>query len=157
MAQSSAGYPAESSESHGVRDELKELLEELRVLLPGVQVLFAFLLTVPFSSRFEIITGANQTTYFIAFASSAIASVLLVAPSAIHRIRHGDGADRSWLVHFSTQLAIAGSVFLLIAITCVVFLVTDVVYASTAASICAAVIAALAATLWFIIPLWKRH
>ena len=154
MAESQSADP---DDDHGVRDELKELLEELRVLLPGVQVLFAFLLTVPFSSRFETITDSNRTTYFIAFATAAVASVLLVSPGAIHRILHGDGADRRWLVQVSTRLAIAGSAFLLVAITCVVYLVADVVYDSTAAAVCAAGVAALAAALWFVLPIWKRE
>jgi amino acid transporter len=135
--------------------ELMELLNELRVVLPGVQVLFAFLLTVPFSSRFADVTTAQRGTFFVAFTATALSSVLLIAPSAHHRLRWRQH-DKEALLRRSNALAIAGIAFLTVAIVAVTFLVTNVVYTSTAADIAAAVAAGLIATLWFVVPLVHR-
>lgn len=110
----SSQQESQTDERDVVRRQLEELLSELRVALPGVQVLLRSFLTLPFTSRFSETTATNQTTYFVAFVSAAISSVLLIAPSAMHRIQHGDGGDRGELVQTATILAIAGSAALVV-------------------------------------------
>ena len=107
--------------------ELNELTQELRVLLPGVQVLFAFLLTVPFSIGFKTVTGAERALYFVALASTSISAILLIAPSARHRARFRD-RDKEALVVSSNLLTIAGTLFLAIAMATVIALVGEYLY-----------------------------
>jgi hypothetical protein len=131
--------------------ELIELLTELRVALPGVQVLFAFLLTVPFTNRFTELSRLNRDADFVAFMSSAAASAFLIAPSAYHRLRWRQG-DRERMLRVSNQLAIAGIASLAVGITAVVFLITALLYGTLPAVIVGTVIAATIAGLWFLLP-----
>ena len=132
--------------------ELIELLNELRVALPGVQVLFAFLLIVPFSNRFENITALQRDVYFAGFLATTVASVLLMTPSAYHRLRWRQ-RDKEHMLVFSNRVAIAGLIFLAIAITLVVFVVADVLFQARAAGLTAGLAAALLAIFWFVLPL----
>ncbi len=145
------------SKREAAHRRVAELSDEVRIALPGVQVLFAFLLTLPFTGEFSEISDRNQTTYFAAFMSAAIASVLLITPSAMHRIQHGDGGDRHEFVAIATVLAILGTVFLAFAMAAVVFLVSDVLYDATSASLAAGAVALLATLLWFVVPLVMRY
>jgi hypothetical protein len=135
--------------------ELIELLNELRVALPGVQVLFAFLLIVPFSQRFPQMTPVQRDVYFAAVVCTTIATILFIAPTAIHRIEWR-AHDKAWMLEASNRLAIAGTVFLALAMTAVLFLVTDVLFEAGAAALTAGVAAGLFAFLWFALPLWRR-
>src|ERR1700710_109790 len=105
--------------------QLLELLNELRVALPGVQILFAFLLTVPFSVRFEKLTSFQRTDYFVTLLATTFSAACLIAPSAAHRLRFHKH-DRGWLVESANRLTIAGLALLAVAITGAVALVTDV-------------------------------
>lgn len=135
-------------------DELSQLLEELRVMLPGIQVLFAFLLTVPFTQRFTEITHHQQTTYYMAVLTAGTAAILLISPSAIHRIqRHATDNELRRLLRTSTVLAITGSVVLATALTTVMYLITHILYGSSYAAVAAAFVGGLAALLWFCLPL----
>ena len=87
--------------------ELIELLNEVRVVLPGVQVLFAFLLTLAFSSTFDKISDVEKFTYLVAFFSTAGASILLMTPTAFHRIRFRQG-DKEALLRMATRFILAG-------------------------------------------------
>jgi hypothetical protein len=107
--------------------ELSELVQELRVLLPGVQVLFAFLLTVPFSVGFESVTGAERALYFLALAATSVSAVLLIAPGARHRTRFRE-RDKEALIVSSNQLTLAGTAFLALAMAAVVVLIGDYIY-----------------------------
>ena len=131
--------------------ELIELLNELRVALPGVQVLFAFLLTVPFSQGYSRLTAYQRDVFFVAFIATAIATAFLMAPSAHHRLRWRQH-DKDAMLRTANREAIAGFVFLLIAIAAVVFLVTDVVFAMGPAVAAAAGVAGVCAALWFVLP-----
>jgi Family of unknown function (DUF6328) len=135
--------------------ELIELLNELRVALPGVQVLFAFLLIVPFSQRFPQMTALQRDVYFAAVVCTTIATIFLIAPTALHRIEWR-ARDKEWMLRASNVLAIAGTVFLALAMTAVLFLITDVLFAGGAAALTAAIAAGLFAFLWFAVPLWRR-
>jgi hypothetical protein len=135
--------------------ELIELLNELRVALPGVQVLFAFLLIVPFSQRFPQITGVQRYVYFAAVICTTISAILLIAPTSMHRIQWRQ-RDKERLLATSNQLAIAGTAFLALGMTGVLFLITDILFeARWAAAVCA-VAGALFAGLWFALPFIRR-
>jgi hypothetical protein len=135
--------------------ELTELVQELRVLLPGVQVLFAFLLTVPFSTRFDGLTTSEEGLYLTALLCAAVASALLIAPSAFHRILFREH-DKEWMIVTSNRLAIAGTVFLATSMSCALFLVTEFIYGSRLAGIVAACVAGLFGVVWYALPLARR-
>jgi hypothetical protein len=135
--------------------ELNELLQGLRVLLPGVQVLFAFLLTVPFSDRFDQLAGSEKGLYLAALICAALASTLFAAPSAFHRILFRE-RDKEWLIVTSNRLAIAGTVLLAIAICSALFLVTEVIYDSLLAAVVAGSLGLIFVVLWYVVPLSRR-
>ena len=135
--------------------ELIELLNELRVALPGVQVLFAFLLGVPFTQRFGLVTDLQKDVYFLTFLCAATATALLIAPSAYHRLEWRRG-DKEHLLVVSNRLAISGTVFLALAISGSVFVVADMLFNPTGAAIVAAATAALFAWFWYGLPLLRR-
>jgi high-affinity Fe2+/Pb2+ permease len=132
--------------------ELGELLQELRVALPGIQVLFAFLLTVPFSQGFTNLTDGQINIFFGTFLSTAIASMLLIAPTAYHRIRWRK-YDKERMLLTSNRLAIAGLVFLALGIGGTVFLISDILFGGTPAAIATGAVAAGLAWFWFGLPL----
>ncbi|HEY7476880.1 MAG TPA: DUF6328 family protein [Actinomycetota bacterium] len=132
--------------------ELIELLNELRVALPGVQVLFAFLLTVPFSSRFEALTDQQRRVYFVTFLVTTAASVFLMAPTAYHRLRFRQG-DKERMLRTSNRFAIVGIALLAVAIGGSVYLVADVMYGVGFAVLVGIVTFAFLVGLWFLIPL----
>ena len=135
--------------------ELIELLNELRVALPGVQVLFAFLLIVPFSQRFPQMTALQRDVYFAAVLCTTMSAILLIAPTAMHRIQWRQ-RDKERLLQTSNWLALAGTAFLALGMTGVLFLITDILFeARWAAAICA-VAGALFAALWFVLPTIRR-
>jgi hypothetical protein len=141
-------------EDHGDRldREVIELMNGLRVVLPGVQVLFAFLLSVPFTQRFESVTADQRAAYFVAFMCTAIASILLIAPSAYHRIRWRQ-RDKERLMRSSNRFAIAGIAFLGIAVTATVFLVTDVLFGLLVTSVISALLGLALVWCWYGLPL----
>jgi hypothetical protein len=131
---------------------LMELLQELRVALPGIQVLFAFLLVVPFQQGWVKITDFEKVVYYVTLLSTALSSVLLIAPTARHRLRFRE-LDKRWIVETANRLAIAGLAFLAISITGVILLISHVVYSSAAAAVATAAVLALILWLWFAAPL----
>jgi predicted membrane channel-forming protein YqfA (hemolysin III family) len=135
--------------------ELIELLNELRVVLPGVQVLFAFLLIVPFSSRWERVTDTQRDVFFAAFICATLASILLIAPSTYHRLRWR-ARDKEQMLRTANWLAIAGTVFLALGMIGTVFLITDVLFEAPAASGVTAGIAGAFAWFWYGLPLVRR-
>jgi hypothetical protein len=146
---------ADESHKERIDRELIELLNELRVALPGVQVLFAFLLIVPFSNGYSRLTTFQKDVFFATFISTAIASAFLIAPTANHRIQFRQ-KDKERLLIRANRQAIVGTVLLALAITGTVFLITDVVLNRTAASAAAAAFALVTSWLWYVIPTWRR-
>jgi hypothetical protein len=142
---------AESTEERHHR-ELIELLNELRVALPGVQVLFAFLLSVPFAVGFPKLTPTGRDLFFAAFIATALSTVLLIAPSSYHRLRWRQH-DKERMLVVSNALTIAGLFCLAVAITCVVFVITDLLFHVAWASTFTAFIAAMFLLLWYGLPL----
>jgi hypothetical protein len=135
--------------------ELIELLNELRVALPGVQVLFAFLLAVPFAQGWKRITAFQKDVFFVAFLATAVSSVLLIAPSAYHRLGWR-AEDKGRIVEASNKLAIAGLFCLAVSLAAVVLLVTDYIFDRTTAIATTAGVAALFVVFWYILPLVGR-
>ena len=129
-------------------EELIELLNELRVVLPGVQVLFAFLLTIPFTGRFGQLTSVQEGAFSIAFLSAAVALVLLMTPTAYHRMRFRAG-DEEWMLHLSNRLTLGGLGCVAVALVASVYLVTDVVRSGPVSIGIAAVLGVALTWLWF--------
>ena len=148
-------YNSEESEKERLDRNLIELLNELRVALPGVQVLFAFLLTVPFTQRFTKLTQTQEEVYYVALLATAASALLLIAPSAHHRINFRQ-QDKAYILFLANKLTIAGLGFLAIAMSCVVWLITDLLYGSTATALVTAVTALLFAVLWYVVPVVRR-
>ena len=135
--------------------ELIELLNELRVALPGVQVLFAFLLAVPFAQRFADATALQRDAYMAALLCTLAGTVFLIAPTTFHRIRFRD-RDKEQLLRISNRFAIVGTLFLALGMSASVFLVTDFLYTVRAAAILTGVVAGVFALVWFALPLWRK-
>jgi Family of unknown function (DUF6328) len=135
--------------------ELLELLNELRVALPGVQVLFAFLLILPFSDGFRRVTTGQRAVYLGSLVATALATALLIAPSTYHRI-HFRAGEKERMLFSANRMAIAGTVFLAIAMVQVVFLITDVIYHVVPASIVTSVVAGWFVWFWYGLPI-LRH
>jgi hypothetical protein len=138
-----------------VNRELIELLNELRVALPGVQFLFAFLLIVPFSQGSDALTSFQRDVYFVALLAATVATALLIAPAAQHRVLFRQ-QDKEALLHRSNRSAFAGLVVLALAVCSALLLVVDVLFDRTRAWTTAGVVALLLAWWWMAVPLWKR-
>jgi hypothetical protein len=135
--------------------ELIELLNELRVILPGVQFLFAFLLTVPFSQRFSELDGLETGVFFVTLLCTAIATALLMAPSAQHRILWREGV-REQRLELGNTLTIAGLVFIVPAMVGAVFVVSHFIFGLVAAVVVTLLLVFIFALLWFAVPLRYR-
>jgi hypothetical protein len=140
-----------------IRDrQMIELLNELRIALPGVQILFAFLLTVPFSQGWTRITTFQKDVYFLTLVATALSTACLIAPSAAHRLRFHKH-DRIWVIETASKLAIAGLVWLAAAISGAVLLITDVLFDGMRVWIYSGAMAALIVSLWFVRPLLRSE
>jgi Family of unknown function (DUF6328) len=135
--------------------ELIELLNELRVALPGVQVLFAFLLTVPFAQGFDQLDAGDRRVYFSAVIATVAATICLMAPTAHHRLRFR-ARVKEQLLRVANVFAIVGLVFLAYAIGAVTYVITDVIYPGMAPRIVAAILAGVFAIVWFVLPAFYR-
>ncbi len=149
------GERIEESPREKSHRQLMELLQELRVAVVGVQVLFAFLLTVPFTQGWARVTQFQQDIYFVALLCAAAATACLIAPSAIHRIDFEMG-DKPVIVQVSNKLLIAGLVFLSVAIVAVVCLITDYVYGGSKVVAFTVGTALVFVVLWYALPLFLR-
>jgi hypothetical protein len=138
-----------------VNRELIELLNEIRVAVPGVQVLFAFLLAVPFQQRFKQATVFQRDTYFATLSCTFVATALLLAPSAVHRLNFRQ-RDKQRIVAASNTLLIGGIAVLGVALVGVLMLVGDVLFGTPAAVAAPAVGAVMLIVLWALLPLRIR-
>src|SRR5215204_4545515 len=132
--------------------ELIELLNELRVALPGVQVLFAFLLIVPFSQRFSSVTLLQRHVYFAVLLCAALSAALLIAPSSHHRLLWRQHA-REERLRAANRLSIGGLAFLALAMIGAIFLITDVLFGGVAAAVSAVGLGAVFVWYWYGQPL----
>jgi hypothetical protein len=145
----------EESESERLDRNLSELLQELRVALPGVQVLFAFLLAVPFAENFKDITPFQERVYFATLLLTAVSAILLISPSAYHRMTFRM-QEKDNLVFLANKFAIAGLGLLALAMTGAIMLITDVIFGTAATIVTSAGALFLFALLWYALPLQRR-
>jgi len=159
------GHARVQAEPEPLRDEtdterldrnLIELLQEVRVVQTGVQVLFAFLLTVPFSSRFDEITDFQRGAYFAALVGTAAASVLLIAPTSVHRLLFRRG-QKEYMVDLSNRLAIGGLLSLAIAMIAAMLLVSDVMFGMAVAIVIGVATTVAFGVVWAGLPLRRRR
>jgi hypothetical protein len=145
----------DETEEERLDRNLSELLQELRVALPGVQVLFAFLLAVPFQQGFESITPFQKGAYFGTLVCTAISAVMLISPTAYHRLTFRYQQKRR-LVYYSNRFSIIGLVFLALAMTGAIMLITDVLFGATATVAMTAATILVFGFFWFGLPLQRR-
>jgi len=131
--------------------QMAELLQELRVALPGVQFLFAFLLTVPFSQGFTRVTSFQKDLFFATLLATALSTACLIAPTATHRLRFHQ-RDRRYVIESAHTLMIAGLVFLALAIVGAMTLITDFIYDGSGKWVWPVVLTVVFAVLWFVRP-----
>ncbi len=145
----------DESEDQRLDRNLGELLQELRVALPGVQVLFAFLLAVPLQRNFERITPFEKGVYFGTLLCTAVSAALFIAPSAYHRLTfHYQQKHR--LVFLANRFAIAGLAFLALAMTGAIMFITDILFSPLATVLTTAAAFAMFVFLWGLLPLQRR-
>jgi hypothetical protein len=135
--------------------QMLELLNELRIALPGVQILFAFLLTVPFSVRFEKLTIFQRDVYYVTLIAATLSATCLIAPSAAHRLRFHQG-ERAWIVESANELMIAGLAFLALALGCSALLITDMLFDGARVWIYSGALAVFIVGMWFGRPLLRQ-
>ena len=134
---------------------MMELLNELRVAMPGVQILFGFLLTVPFQQRFRTVTEFQETVYFVTLVAAAIAAAFLIAPSAYHRVMF-EQHDKPNIIHIGTGQMLIGLGALAVAMNGAVLLVTDVLFEAGTVTVTVVLLATLYLSLWFGFGLVRR-
>ena len=132
--------------------QMIELLNELRVALPGVQILFAFLLTVPFTQRFTTLTVFQRDVFYVTLIAATLSASCLIAPSAAHRVLFHQ-SQRSWLIESANRLMLAGLGFLAIAIGAAFLLITDVLFEGARVWIYSVAVWVTIVALWFGRPL----
>jgi hypothetical protein len=135
--------------------QMLELLNELRVALPGVQILFGFLLTVPFAQGFQRVTPTQRTLFYATLLATAASTICLIAPSATHRLRFHK-SDRAFIIESANKYLIAGLVFLGIAMILAVTMITDYLYDHWVVWVVPAVMTVILTSVWFVRPLLRR-
>jgi amino acid transporter len=140
-------HPDETPKERADR-ELIELLNELRVVLPGITVLLAFLLAVPFAKGWPRVTDFQRNVFVVAFLSTAVSVALLTAPSSYHRLRFRQG-NKERMVRIGNRLSIAGIAASAVSLLAVVVLVMDFVVSRNAAIAAAAALFVVIAALWY--------
>ena len=138
-----------------LRSRYYNLLQELRVILPGVQVLMAFLFTAPFAARFEQLEGIELASYFVALSCSVLASVTFIMPTAFHRA--AGPTVRSARLVWSVRMTVAGLVFLAGALVATTYCVTHFVFGGRWALGVTVVLALAILNLWLLLPTAVRR
>ncbi len=149
------GYDRHETDAQRLDRNYAELLQELRVAQTGVQILFAFLLTIAFQQRFSGLSSTQRGLYVATLVCAAVAAALFIAPVALHRAVFGRRL-KDELVTVTGRMAAAGLVFLALAMIGSVLLIVDFVVGAIAALIITAVLAGLFAWLWYLLPLYRR-
>jgi hypothetical protein len=155
MAESREEHDEESRRER-VNRELTELLNELRVALPGVQVLFAFLLAVPFANGWSKVTQSQKNIFFATLVATAISTACFIVPTAYHRLNFRK-REKERILLLSNKFAIAGILFLALSMIGVLMLITDVIYSRTAALVTGALAFVMFGGLWLVLPLIRRR
>lgn len=144
-----------TDETHEKRERFRELLEELRVVIPGTQVLFAFLLTAPFSARFVELDQDERRIFGVALLATAVATVFLIAPTVYHRMKKR--ATRDERLRTSVLMAMAGVFSLAIGVVAAIRVIVGFVWGDTTARWAAVFIATLVVALWYVLPVIRRR
>lgn len=155
-AKGSAADGRDESEADRLDRNYNELLQELRVAETGVQILFAFMLSIAFQQRFQTLDDVQRTIYVITLLFCTLAIALLVAPVAFHRLVFRQGL-KDELVTITNRLALGGTSFLLLAVLSGVLLILDYVVGRTFAAVVTGLLAVLFVSLWLVLPLWRRR
>jgi cation transport ATPase len=153
---SSASSERDESELERLDRNTVELLNELRVASTGIQVLFAFLLVVPFNTGFSKLSSFDRYVYFVTLLCIAVAAALLIAPSIHHRLLFRR-KQKDYLVSMGTTLAIVAGGFLAVGMTGILVLISDVIFGGVTAGIVGVASAVVLAGLWFAMPLRRRR
>jgi hypothetical protein len=150
------GYSRHESDGERLDRNFSEQLQEVRIAQAGVQILFAFLLTLPFQQRFTILNGTQRWIYFVTLIAAALSVVFFTAPVATHRVlfRHG---VKDFIVRYTSLLTLCGLATLAVSVVGGVTLVLDVLLTTGVAAAVGAVIVLLAAVLWVLVPEWHRR
>lgn len=146
----------DESEADRLDRNYNELLQELRVAETGVQILFAFMLSIAFQERFQSLDDVQRTMYVITLLFCTLSIALLVAPVAFHRLVFRQGL-KDELVRITNKLAMAGTTFLLLAVLSGVLLIFDHVVGRPFAIVTTSVLAVVFVSLWLVLPLWRRN
>jgi hypothetical protein len=146
----------DESEADRLDRNYGELLQELRVAETGVQILFAFMLSIAFQQRFQTLDDLQRTIYVITLLFCTFSIALLVAPVAFHRLVFRQGL-KDELVKITNRLALAGTSFLLLAVLSGVLLIFDYVVGRAFAVVVTTVLAVLFVSLWVVLPLSRRR
>ena len=146
---------AGEDESDRSERQMSELMNEARIVMPGVQVLFAFLLAVPFQSRFQEVTDTERVLYVTTLLSAAIASASLIACAAMHRVLFGQ-RQREYVIHMGTRFVVAGLAALALAMSCAAALVISFLWTPLAGWVTLSGGLLLFGSLWFALPLARR-
>jgi len=136
--------------------EVDELMQELRAVIPGAQVLFGLLLTVAFTERFRELGDTERYVYFGTFVSALVALVLLLGPASFHRLRFRC-YDKERLLRVANVEMIAALAFVAASIGGVAYLVTSIVVSAPVAAVTSAVLVSVAAVVWWVVPLAHRE
>jgi hypothetical protein len=148
-------------ERHESREErldrnTTELIGEMRVAAIGIQVMFAFLLVVPFNAGWKQVTAFERDVYFVALLCIAMAAVLLIAPTIHHRLLFRQ-RQKGYLVAVGSKLVVVAMSFLAVGLVAILVLISDFLFGAAAAAIVGLGAAAVVGTVWFVIPLHRRR
>jgi hypothetical protein len=152
MSQQQGGPRGAETEHERLNRELDQLLQGLRVALPGVQVLLAFLLTAPFADNFDLVKGESRAVFVAAITLAALATIFLIAPTVHHRLRFREGTKEQ-MIRTANRLAIAGSTCMVLAIGCAVYVVGDSAFADSPARWIGPATVLVAAVTWYVVPM----
>jgi hypothetical protein len=145
---------ADEDEAQRLDRELIELLNELRVIMPGVQVLFGFLFTVPFQQHFQQVDDFQRIVYFATLLLTAASAAFLMGPTAFHRLTFREG-QKPYLIRLGTRQAIVGVALLALAMNSAILLLTDILFHALTVTITVVAMTALFTWLWFGLA-WRR-
>jgi MFS family permease len=151
MAEEASSDDREESADERLDRELGELLQELRVAMPGVQVLLAFLLVAPLNQRFPQLQGSGQIGWVIALIAAVLATILLIAPSAYHRLRWRQG-DKERLLRRANAMVLLGLFFIAVAINVALYVIVQFIFGATTGITLAVITGLLSLFVWYALP-----
>ena len=148
-------YSRDETKAQQLDRNFNEQLQEVRIAQAGVQILFAFLLTLPFQQRFTTLSDFQRNVYLWTLIAAAVSVVMFTAPVAAHRTLFREGV-KDFIVKYSSRLTATGLFTLLVAVVGGTVLVLDVMLSHTASLAIGGTLALLAIVLWLVIPLWHK-